>query len=54
MVDFDTSSGRLYAPHIRAALEWVERWYEIEWNDGKGTVRPKENAHGDLPPRAER
>lgn len=44
MVDFDTSSGRLYAPHIRAALEWVERWYEIEWNDGKGTVRPKENA----------
>jgi hypothetical protein len=25
-------------------LEWVERWYEIEWNDGKGTVRPKENA----------
>jgi hypothetical protein len=44
MVDFDTSSGRLYAPHIRAALEWVERWYEIEWNDGTGTVRLKENA----------
>lgn len=38
LVDFDDWAGRVFAPHITAALEWVEANYAIKWNDGVGTV----------------
>lgn len=41
MVDFDTSGEKLYVPHICAAYKWVEEWYEINWDDGTGTVHLK-------------
>ena len=41
MVDFDTSSEKLYVPHIKAAFEWVEECYEKEWDDGTATITLK-------------
>lgn len=39
LVDFDDWAGRVFAPHIAAALEWVEANYAKEWKDGTATVK---------------
>lgn len=39
LVDFDDWAGRVFAPHIAAALEWVEANYAKEWHNGTATVK---------------
>ena len=39
LVDFDTWSGHVFAPHLSAALDWVEANYTKEWKDGTAVVK---------------
>jgi len=41
LVDTDDWAGKIYVPHIAAALEWVTANYHVEWNDGTGKVSLK-------------
>jgi hypothetical protein len=38
IVDLRDYRGQVFAKHVVKAVEWVEKNYEIEWNDGVGTA----------------
>ena len=38
LVDFTSSFGHIYAPHLTAAIEWLDANYRIHYNDGVGVA----------------
>ena len=40
-VDFESWAGRIFASHIKAALDWVEKELEYSWKEGNAILQEK-------------
>lgn len=49
LVDFESWTGRVYAPHMAAAIKWIEVNYTVTYTEGRGVVAPNKENRGVCP-----
>ena len=40
LVDYDSGTGQVYAPHMAAAIEWIKNNYTVTYTEGRGVATP--------------